>query len=192
MREEFYPVRAAAFDTDEGIRQELELNWGWLPKNEVVILSGVRDEDLNAIIENILPGKAGETERWFGRGIGGLPFLGRYAARTALESDSYGEKSAITEGLQSKGFGAGGILLTINSLTGGTGSGFAGPVTKYLVNDVMGGSARVVLNLSIIPSGKDVDQIHPRNILAGLYYLLMSNLPDGIIIADNDQMSNIQ
>jgi hypothetical protein len=75
----------------------------------------------------------------------------------------------------------------INSLTGGTGSGFVPLMTEKVSREVMT-NPRLVLNLSIIPDAKEMSTQYPLSILCSLHYLMKSQVLAGVFLVDNGSM----
>lgn len=201
-REEMYPIKSVAFDTDNGIREVLTKNLQWQRQETIMILPMPNAHDLT---ERIMQGRdysdlersrAGLFNREQG-GVGGQPFLGRLAAESTLlgEGSFFQIKQDIQNVLIAEDFTKG-ILMTCNSLTGGTGTGFSPIATRFL-RDTVGFAADLTLNLSILPSEAETDeQSYPRSIFATLHTLLtseieMGGIVDSVIIADNDALARI-
>lgn len=179
-REDYYPISCFVFDTDLAIKGELIEKRGFKPDN-ILILRSARAED---IVNFILGGAKEEGKLGNGEtlqhlkagGIGGLPLLGRIAAKINFV-DHKGETAAslLPQLKPSK------TLLTVNSLTGGTGTGFSPFVIDFLWDIVRG--VVCVLNLTVIPA--DLDEVYPNSIVSSLHHMLNVEAVDGIILIDN-------
>jgi len=153
--------------------------------------------------------KDGASERQIGSalmsqqaagGVGGVPYLGRLAAESTLlgegsdiESHHFDLRNVIRDSLQSKDF-VSGILVTCNSLTGGTGTGFS-PIAARFLREKVGFNTSLTLNVSVLPGEAEVKESnYPRNILASLHYMLTTQLEeagivDSVIVVDNDELA---
>jgi hypothetical protein len=193
--EDLYPVRCVIVDTDPDVEREVQKeDWRWQTVTDIHILPVAS----SSVLTKRILGKSGRSgkddehrtrlERIdSSKGIGGFPYLGRVSAEEFLQSDTP-DREDFKRSLGERGFIEGG-LLTINSLSGGTGTGFSQVVSNFLVNN-FGFKARLNLNLSIIPEGTLLPDSYPRTMLFCLYHLLQDNAIDGIILADNDVMRN--
>lgn len=190
--EDLYPVRCAVIDTDRSVIDELQSNWGWHSVEDIHILpvassstlasrilagSDITDSETRRVMENRIESS---------KGIGGFPYLGRVSAEEFLLTDS-SARSDFKDSLVERGFNRGG-LLTVNSLSGGTGTGFSQVVSNFLLSEFFGASMN--LNLSIIPEGTHLPQAYPSTMLYCLYHLLNDERIDGIILADNDVLQS--
>ena len=186
-REDYYPISCFVFDTDPSIKDELTEKMGFSLDN-IFILSSASEEEIVEFIlgkkveeekEGIIPGTVKRIKQ---AGIGGMPFLGRIAAKKHFVEDK--KKTAEPLLLKLK---PSKTLLTVNSLTGGTGTGFSPFVIDFL-GDPKGPVRGLVsiLNLSIIPA--DLDEIYPNSIVSTLHYMLNVKAVDGIILMDNKKM----
>ena len=188
--EDIYPVRSAIVDTDRSVIDVVQRKeWGWQSEEDIHILPVASSSVLASRIvggsNNIVDGeKRGTMENRIdsSKGIGGFPYLGRVSAEEVLLTNT-AERDAFKAKLIERGFIYGG-LLTINSLSGGTGTGFSQVVSNFLLSEFF--TARMNLNLSIIPEGTKLPQSYPNNMLYSLYHLLKDERIDGIILADND------
>ena len=185
--EDLYPVRCAIIDTDGSVVDVVSRKeWGWNSFEDIHILpvapsSILTDRILHQHIDDTSRKKM--TDRFeSSTGIGGYPFLGRVSAEEVLLKET-SERKLLKETMVTRGF-IGGGLLTINSLSGGTGTGFSQVVSHFLVSDFF--KARMNINLSIIPEGARLPQAYPRTMLYCLYHLLCDDSIDGIVLADND------
>ena len=207
-REEFYPIKSVAFDTDESITEVLARNWDWQRRDHIFILPMPSAQYLT---DRLLQGKDFTPQQQsravlFAQeqqgGVGGLPFLGRLAAESALTSETSFVQSShfqlrqdIRDQLIAAEFRSG-VLLICNSLTGGTGTGFS-PVVTTFMREKVGFSADLTLNLSILPSESETaEEKYPSSILASLHSLLVSQketggIVDSVIVIDNDALARL-
>lgn len=207
-REEFYPIKSVAFDTDESISEVLARNWNWQRRDHIFILPMPSAQYLT---DRLLQGKDFTPQQQsravlFAQeqqgGVGGLPYLGRLAAESALTSETSFVQSShfqlrqdIRDQLIAAEFRSG-VLLICNSLTGGTGTGFSPVVTSFM-REKVGFSADLTLNLSILPSESETaEEKYPSSILASLHSLLVSQketggIVDSVIVIDNDALARL-
>jgi cell division GTPase FtsZ len=205
-RSDYYPIKSVAFDTDDAITQILPREWDWQLRENIFVLPMPSAQYLT---DRINQGKDFSTQEQSRAvlflqeqqgGVGGQPFLGRLAAESALmsdshfvQSDNFSLRDRIRDILRAQDFTKG-ILLTCNSLTGGTGTGFSPVVTNFM-REKVGFSSDLTLNISILPSERETkEQNYPKSILASLYNLLTSQtetggIVDSVIIIDNDALA---
>lgn len=180
-REDYYPISCFVFDTDPEIKNDLTENWSFVSKDNIMILPSASEKDVESsiLVEEEKKEKVVEILSRLGKvGIGGLPFLGRIAAKkNFVDKREELWRSLDTKLKPSK------TLLTINSSTGGTGTGFSPFVIDFL-NSVR--ELFFVLNLSIIPA--DLDEAYPNSIISSLHHLLKVDAVDGIVLMDNAKM----
>ena len=205
-REEFYPLRAVAFDTHEAIANILSEQWRWEEPDSIYVLPMPSTQYLTA---KVMGDKDIASERQIGSalmsqqaagGVGGVPYLGRLAAESTLlgegsdiGSQHFDLRNVIRDSLQAKDF-VSGILVTCNSLTGGTGTGFS-PIAARFLREKVGFNTSLTLNVSVLPGEAEVKESnYPRNILASLHYMLTTQLEeagivDSVIVVDNDELA---
>jgi hypothetical protein len=189
---ELYPVRCAAIDTDPSIQTSLvKPPWNWLEIED--IHSGIPLASQETIFTRIFKKKAdSEAFERFKEGMergqaGHFPYMGTIAAEEHLRpGDFTGED--LQKKLIDRDFTRG-LLLIANSLTGGTGTGFAPVIPQFFSN--FWSDIRLALNLCIIPQMRDINkkEIFPGNIVYGLHQLSQSKRIDAVILADNDVLS---
>lgn len=190
---ELYPVRCAAIDTDPGIPTSLTMPpWNWQEPQD--IHTGIPLAVKDKVIERIFKTKRDikalqkvERDKGLKGQAGHFPYMGTLAAEEHLRLEAtYGEE--LQRKLIDRRFTRG-FLIVANSLTGGTGTGFAPVVPRFLASWWQ--EVRLSFNLCIIPQMRDIDarSIFPGNIIYGLYNLSQSKNIDAVILADNDVMS---
>ena len=197
-RQNSYPVKAAAFDTHEAMRNILSDHWGWTtdPGN-VFIIPMPSPETIASRIKGGIPATdiryvlfAQELQG----GTGGIPFLGRLAAEATLLADDppvdepFDLRGVIIKNLRDEDFTSG-ILLTCNSLTDGTGAGFS-PVAARFLREKVGFNASLTFNLSVMPAERESETIYPCSILYNLHDTLTGGFVDNVIVADNDVLAS--
>ena len=207
-RADYYPIKSVAFDTDDAITQILAREWGWERRENIFVLPM---PSAHYLTDRIIQGEGFSSQDQTRAvlfvqeqqgGVGGQPFLGRLAAESTLMSDSnfvqsdvFSLRDRIRDSLRAQDFTKG-ILLTCNSLTGGTGTGFSPVVTRFM-REKVGFSSDLTLNISILPGERETrEQNYPKSILASLHNLLTSQtetggIVDSVIIIDNDALARI-
>jgi hypothetical protein len=194
VTEDLYPMRSYVFDTDGAIKTMLVQQAGWHPdwadQRCFIVPSLSEEEVFGLFFADMASSERDPLLRLFGgAGIGGHPVLGRESAKKYLADTIFGWKPVrdkLDADLSPRGYGAGG-LLTINSLTGGTGSGFVPLITEVMSREVMT-NPRLVLNLSIIPDADQMSTQYPLSILCTLHYLMKSPVLAGTFLVDNGSM----
>ena len=189
---QLYPVKCAAVDTDPGIETELTRPpWNWQEREDI---HGIPLASSESVFKRIFKTKA-ESKSYrniqerMGMGQAGhFPYMGTIAAEERLRlEDQFGND--IRDRFVNRGFTRG-LLLVANSLTGGTGTGFAPVIPKFF--STFWKDIRLAINLCIIPQMRDIDtrEIFPGNIIYGLYQLSQNKKIDAVILADNDVLSS--
>lgn len=192
--EELYPLRCYVFDTDGAIGTMLIQHGGWPQawvEHRSFVVPTLSEE---AVVSIFFPDMAPSEKLAYSRlagggGIGGHPILGRESAKNYLKDEVFGF-APIRETLRlewDRDRYVSGGLLTINSLTGGTGSGFVPLITEDICGKVMT-NPRLVLNLSVIPAADQMSTQYPLSILCTLHYLVKSQVLAGVFLVDNGVM----
>ncbi len=184
-----YPVRCAAIDTDSSIPISLpKPPWNWSEVEDIHIIRSATPE---VVYQRVLKKSAeGAYEALLERaqsGAGGFPYIGTITAEEYLLKDTPVGKD-LEKRLVDRGFTKG-ALLVVNSLTGGTGTGFAPAIPEFFANFHY---PRIILNLSIVPQITLLQkrkQTFPASIIYGLFKLSQSKRVDAVILADNDILS---
>ena len=185
-----YPVRCFSLDTDPGLAISLtKPPWNWHDIQNIRTIPLVPSETMVQRIFKKEPPK-GNLDNLYRRpsGAGQFPYAGSLVAQEYLLKET-----EISEDLQrllvEKEFTRGALLIT-NSLTGGTGTGFA-PVMPEFFSKIFS-QPRITLNLSIVPEITLLERktgIFPANIVYGLFQLSQSKKVDAVILADNETLS---
>lgn len=191
-RPENYPVVGAVFDTDGSIVNILFREWHW-PEELRELIFPVTPPN-NTEVWELLYGRGSSKEKktWeleiSGSGIGGRPLLGREAARRFFENHESIQWQQVRDRLTRQSLGVQGVLV-VNSLTGGTGSGFAPFIHRFAARDI-GAPIRLALNLCVIPEPIRMASPYPRSILCSLHFLLKEGICNGIVLLDNQAMKD--
>jgi hypothetical protein len=193
---QMYPFRCAAMDTAQKMEEILLLPpWDWHNKEDIHIIPTATED---SVIKRISQSKSFNSkgsnlkalktlQQNLRSGLGQFPFVGTLTAEEYLNIENSFGKILRTR-LINRRFTEGALLIT-NSLTGGTGTGFA-PVVPDFLSEFF--HSKVVLNLSIIPQLSVVQQqslFFPKNIIYGLYKLAHSERVDAVILADNEVLT---
>lgn len=191
-----YPFRCASVDTDKSIPISLPKDWDWRELEDIHIMPLASPE---TVYRRILKKPADVASPFYKRyaeraksGAGGFPYIGTLTAEEYLLKDTP-EGKDLQERFVKRGFTKG-ALLVVNSLTGGTGTGFAPAIPEFLSPVLPAG---IILNLSIIPQVKEPHitlleeekQAYPGSIIYGLSKLSRSKRVDAVILADNYVLS---
>ena len=185
-----YPIRCAAIDTAQGMENILAKSpWYWHEKEDIHIIPTASQDSVYRRITG--KGKADSSDsvfktlqkRWRS-GAGQFPFIGTLTAEEYFNEDNEFGKDLQTR-LITRQFTEGGLLI-VNSLTGGTGTGFAPIIPEFFSNFHRSG---IILDLAVIPqvtTSQIREQFYPKNIIYGLYQLSQSKRIDAVILADNE------
>ncbi|MFH0846579.1 MAG: hypothetical protein V1894_00775 [Chloroflexota bacterium] len=186
----WYPVRCAAIDTDPSIQRQLPRPpWDWHQIEDIHILPLASPEVLFERVFSNSPQAGWNTLPTREKsGAGGFPFMGTLAAEEHLLKDTP-LRNELQKTLIGRGFTQG-SLLVVNSLSGGTGTGFGPTMPEFFASFF--NQPRITLSLSIVPQitlFETKGQVYPANILYGLFKLSQSKRVDAVILADNDILS---
>lgn len=184
-----YPIRCFAIDTDPGLEISLvKAPWNWHDTQDIRIIPLVTPEIMMQRISKKPLRGASDDGYKRPSGAGQFPFMGTLVAEEYLLKETEISK-ALQETLNERGFTRGALLIA-NSLTGGTGTGFAPAMPEFFSKFF--DQPRIILNLSIVPEITLLNEkrgTFPANIVYGLFQLSRSKRVDAVILADNDVLS---
>lgn len=186
----FYPVRAAAFDAQESLRERLDDSLGWRDSQVQQTMTLIGDPVPILYGRDILfEGEEPNSHRFGfgGGGAGGFTLQGRAGALQNLvlkEENS----SAIQDALDSRRLFAGqqAYVLTFSGLAGGTGSGTVPVIAEWMTGKL---DYRAAFSVCITPPGTQ-NAHHRSNLLTSLHYLASCEAINGVILADNGRLEN--
>jgi len=200
---DFYPVFPAVFDTHRGVEGVLSSEWWdsepppylyWVdPISPTDVAARLDPEGWQIADEPTRRLSALETEGRLQQmgGVGGIHILGRwtfeqFAARSA-QDPLIAEMLRDLKGTEKLDSIEQIAVITINSGNGGTGSGGAPFVTKFLRDEVKAPS--LSLNVTVLPSAADMRSkvMYRAHALASLHALIGDSI-DGVILADNGEL----
>jgi hypothetical protein len=189
--EEYYPVKWVGFDTHPDMTETLVRKYRYpreRVENSLLIVDPIPDDEALARLKKGPSRTATALPRASlglgASGIGGRPVMGRLTAELKFHEQAGTESwNAYREAAQRMLY-PGDILLTANSLTGGTGSGFAPYLVDFIANEVMA-TPRLALNLSVLPSPREMVGRFPSSILCSLHFLLKNPGVSSVLLVDN-------
>jgi hypothetical protein len=193
---EYYPVRAAAFDTQSGLDKNLIKKFRWQEREVQIHIQTPAGEILYEVLEREAKRVEGDLEsseslsRDFAQAFGtggasGQTLKGRAAALLNFNEATFLERLGHKRSLEAGRLfdrSHGGYLLGFNSLGGGTGSGSLPVVMEYVKKNI-NPEPMASFAISVVPRAKDFQL--GSNLLTSLYYMVKSPHIDGIILTDN-------
>ena len=194
---ELYPVRAATFDTQTATVASQSLTSGWTDPSLQLHIDLPEQSRIPTILERGALRDTGEqlgNLEWVDEvsafesgGAGGKSIRGRASALLNLfESD---RKNIIRQSLDNGNYLSRihpGYLVSCSSLGGGSGSGFAPVVVKYL-HESLRPHPTATYSLCVVPENSGTRS--QMNQLVAAYYMASSPVVNGIMLSDNDRLT---
>jgi len=195
---EYYPVRAAAFDTQISIFKSLDENFHWPDRNLQHHIPGPVESRVREILERETnraankPNRPLDTNAYIRQystgGAGGKAILGRAAALLSFKEEKLPLAQTIHTALNLGRLfqrANGGYLLSFSSLGGGTGSGATSVIVDFVAQNLAPGP---IATFSICVAPDTRDRRSMSNQLTSLYYSVKTEAIDGIILTCNSQI----